>query len=101
MVNWDGIAFGSITRTRCQPGLTGNFLGTGVCPIKVPSIKTLAPSKLHVSVRYVFRLVRSGGSVFKISGLSNFLVSFLTFFLIDGFFNISFAHSNEWVYIHQ
>ena len=73
MVNWDGNAFGSITRTRCQPGLTGNFLGTGVCPIKVPSIKTLAPSKLHVSVRYVFRLVRSGGSVFNISGFSNFL----------------------------
>ena len=61
MANLGGGDIGSSTRTLCHPGVTGNFLSSGVVPNKDPSINTLAPSRLHDSLRKVYRLDKSGG----------------------------------------
>ena len=79
------------TLTLCHPGVTANFLGMGVFPIKEPSMNTFAPSRLQLNLRNVFRLVKSGGRSFTSSILANFLVSRLTLVLTGGWFNNSFA----------
>ena len=41
IANLGGGDIGSTTRTLCHPGVTGNFLSSGVVPTKDPSINPL------------------------------------------------------------